>query len=39
VSLFFARGMLFNVVASMGLHDAGEPWADRLIAGCKEETA
>jgi AcrR family transcriptional regulator len=37
VSAFFARGMLFNVVASMGLHDAGEPWADRLIAGCKHE--
>jgi AcrR family transcriptional regulator len=36
VSMFFARGMLFNVVASMGLHDAGEPWADRLIGGCKE---
>jgi AcrR family transcriptional regulator len=37
VSAFFARGMLFNVVASMGLHEAGEPWAERLIAGCKEE--
>ena len=36
VSTFFARGMLFNVVASMGLHDAGEPWADRLVAGCKD---
>jgi AcrR family transcriptional regulator len=36
VSMFFARGMLFNVVASMGLHEAGEPWADRLIEGCKE---
>lgn len=35
VSMFFARGMLFNVVASMGLNDAGEPWADRLIAGCE----
>ena len=38
VSSFFARGMLFNVVASMGLHEAGEPWADRLIAGCKDES-
>jgi AcrR family transcriptional regulator len=37
VSMFFARGMLFNVVASMGLLDAGEPWADRLVAGCKED--
>jgi AcrR family transcriptional regulator len=36
VSMFFARGMLFNVVASMGLLEAGEPWADRLIAGCKD---
>jgi AcrR family transcriptional regulator len=38
VSMFFARGMLFNVAASMGLHDAGEPWGDRLLAGCKEES-
>ena len=37
VSAFFASGMLFNVIAAMGLHDAGEPWADRLIAGCKEQ--
>jgi hypothetical protein len=36
VSAFFASGMLFNVIASMGLHDAGQDWADRLIAGCKE---
>src|SRR5947208_12407866 len=27
ISMFFARGMLFNVVASMGLQDGGEPWA------------
>jgi AcrR family transcriptional regulator len=37
VSAFFARGMLYNVVASMGLHEAGESWAERLIAGCKDE--
>jgi AcrR family transcriptional regulator len=36
VSQFFAGGMLFNVIASMGLHEAGEPWGDRLINGCKE---
>jgi len=36
VSMFFARGMLFNVVAAMGLQDGGEAWAARLIAGCKE---
>jgi AcrR family transcriptional regulator len=39
VSMFFARGMLFNVVASMGLPEAGEPWAERLIAGCKGDQA
>lgn len=39
VSAFFASGMLFNVIASMGLHDAGQPWADRLIEGCKERPA
>ena len=39
VSNFFARGMLFNVVASMGLHDHPEPWAERLIAGCKPQDA
>ena len=36
VSAFFASGMLFNVIASMGLLEAGQPWAERLIAGCKE---
>jgi AcrR family transcriptional regulator len=37
VSAFFANGMLLNVFASMGLFvgDA-EPWAERLLAGCKE---
>ncbi len=36
VSRFFARGMLLNVVASMDLLDAAEPWADRLVRGCRE---
>jgi AcrR family transcriptional regulator len=38
VSTFFAQGMLLNVFASMGLFvgDASEPWAERLLAGCKE---
>jgi AcrR family transcriptional regulator len=35
ISMFFARGMLFNVVASMGFQAGGEPWAERLVAGCK----
>jgi AcrR family transcriptional regulator len=39
VSQFFASGMLFNVIASMGLLEAGQPWAERLIAGCKEGPA
>ena len=37
VSRFFSTGMLLNVVASMELDDSSEPWAARLLAGCKEE--
>jgi AcrR family transcriptional regulator len=37
VTQFFARGMLVNVIAAMGVRDAGIDWADRLIGGCKEE--
>ena len=33
---FFAHGMLLNVVASMSLLDAREPWARRLLEFCKE---
>jgi len=36
ISAFFAKGMLMNVLASMGLQQPTEPWAQRLIAGCKE---
>ena len=37
VTAFFAQGMLLNVFASMGLTDsAAEPWAQRLLAGCKD---
>src|SRR5438874_12957274 len=35
VSHFFATGMLINVIASMNLHESAEPWAQRLLAGCK----
>jgi AcrR family transcriptional regulator len=38
LSRFFARGMLLNVVASMDLLHSDEPWARRLIDGCKEDT-
>jgi AcrR family transcriptional regulator len=37
VTQFFARGMLINVIAAMGVRDAGIDWADRLIGGCKED--
>jgi AcrR family transcriptional regulator len=38
VARFFAQGMLLNVFASMGLFvgQEVEPWAERLLAGCKE---
>jgi len=38
LSRFFAMGMLFNVVGAMGLHEQAqpEPWAARLMAGCKD---
>jgi len=32
---FFAKGMLMNVIASMDLLDNPEPWATRLMDGCK----
>ena len=32
----FARGMLINVVVSMDLLDAEEPWARKLLAFCTE---
>jgi AcrR family transcriptional regulator len=35
VSAFFAKGMLLNVIAAMSLLDADEPWAQRLVEGCK----
>jgi AcrR family transcriptional regulator len=36
LSTFFARGMLLNVVASMDLLDADEPWAGKLLEFGKE---
>src|SRR6266550_8563234 len=37
ISAFFAKGMLLNVFASMRLiAGESEPWADRLLAGCKD---
>ena len=37
LSDFFAKGMLLNVVASMDLLDSDEPWAQRLLEGCRED--
>jgi AcrR family transcriptional regulator len=36
VSTFFAQGMLMNVLASMNLSTPTEPWAARLLQGCKD---
>ncbi len=37
ISRFFATGMLMNVLSSMHLDNPAEPWAQRLIAGCKSD--
>jgi AcrR family transcriptional regulator len=37
VAQFFACGMLINVIAAMGVLDAGIDWADRLMAGTEEQ--
>ena len=36
LATFFAKGMLMNVLASMQLQAPTEPWAIRLLEGCKE---
>jgi AcrR family transcriptional regulator len=36
VSRFFAKGMLINVIAAMGLKDESDGWAYRLVEGCKQ---
>ena len=37
VAHFFSKGMLLNVMASMDLLQAGEPWAQRLVDGCRKD--
>ena len=37
ISVFFAQGMLMNVLSSMQLSNPSEPWAQRLLDGCKQE--
>jgi AcrR family transcriptional regulator len=39
VSRFFAKGMLINVVASMGLLDADDAWARTLLSFVTTDTA
>jgi AcrR family transcriptional regulator len=38
LATFFAKGMLLNVIAAMGLHAEAEPepWASRLLTGSRE---
>ena len=37
VAHFFAIGMLINVMSSIDLYSADEPWAKRLIEGCMKD--
>ena len=37
ISSFFAKGMLMNVLSSMQLTDPTEPWARRLLDGCRDD--
>jgi len=37
IAAFFAKGMLMNVMASMQLQNPTEPWAVRLLEGCKPQ--
>jgi hypothetical protein len=39
LSRFFAMGMLINVVASMDLLDADEPWARKLLSSLTKAEA
>lgn len=38
VSEWFASGMLLNVIAAMNLQEDPEPWATRLVDGCRAGT-
>ena len=37
VAMWFAKGMLLNVMNAMQLFEDPTPWGDRLIAGCRPE--
>ncbi len=36
ITRFFAKGMLINVIAAMGVKDESDGWAHRLVEGCKQ---
>jgi len=38
ITAFFGAGMLMNVIASMGNLEEPEPWAERLLEGCRTES-
>ncbi len=38
VTRFFANGMLISILMSMNLLEDPEPWANRLLASCKQAT-
>src|SRR6266487_3293058 len=37
IGRFFATGMFLNVIASVGLQNLEEPWAERLVTGLKSK--
>ena len=37
VAMFFAKGMLLNVLSAMQVQDGSEPWARLLLEGCGKE--
>jgi AcrR family transcriptional regulator len=37
LSRFLAKGMLLNVIAAMDLLESTEPWAVKLVEGCRED--
>jgi hypothetical protein len=36
VAMWFAKGMLLNVITAMDVIDSDLPWAQRLVDGCRE---
>ena len=36
VAGFFSKGVLLTILQGMGMFEQPEPWAERLVEGCKE---